>query len=460
LHNPARLLERALPTDELDPALRLSGVFTTTAVPAVHVVRYGPAGAILVGGRNLEFENGARGGLVMLLAAPVPEITVQPVSQTAAPGATVTFSVTATGENLQYQWHRDGVRIVGATSSTLTLTNVGIDDVGAYTVRISNVYDHLVSAPATLGGINPAPVITAQPASAVRVFGGSADLLVTATGVGPLTYQWRKSGHPVAGANTASLSLPGLAAADAGFYDVIVADGLSAVISRGAEVQLVPAQYPNLLRPVTTFAPRFERTNASIHAVAVLDDGRFFAAGRVVAAGSHATHGVARFLADGSVDQSFQAPAWLGATRVGRILASPDGGAILAVDAPSLARPKGQRLVRLLATGEIDPAFATDAVFDGPVYALARQGDGRVLVGGEFTSLGSTAVSEVVRLEANGARDTAFALGGSLQGVISAIAVQPDGRLLIGGWNWSTSPILRRLETSGAVDPTFANPFS
>ena len=49
-----------------------------------------------------------------------PTITVQPANQTVTAGATATFSVTATGSGLTYQWRRNGTNISGATSSSYT----------------------------------------------------------------------------------------------------------------------------------------------------------------------------------------------------------------------------------------------------------------------------------------------------------------------------------------------------
>ncbi len=70
-----------------------------------------------------------------LAAAPV--ITVQPVSQTVAPGGSVTFSVAATGASLTYQWLKNGTAIAGATANTLTLANLQPSDAAYYTVVVT-----------------------------------------------------------------------------------------------------------------------------------------------------------------------------------------------------------------------------------------------------------------------------------------------------------------------------------
>lgn len=69
------------------------------------------------------------------VAAPV--ITVQPVSQTVAPGGSVTFSVTATGTSPSYQWFKDGSAMLGATDSSLGLSGLSSFNAGDYTVRVT-----------------------------------------------------------------------------------------------------------------------------------------------------------------------------------------------------------------------------------------------------------------------------------------------------------------------------------
>ena len=80
-----------------------------------------------------------------------PTITTQPTSRTVTAGATVSFSVVATGTApLSYQWLKNGVNLTGATSATLTLTSVTTNNAGSYRVRVSNSAGSVTSAPATL----------------------------------------------------------------------------------------------------------------------------------------------------------------------------------------------------------------------------------------------------------------------------------------------------------------------
>jgi hypothetical protein len=80
-----------------------------------------------------------------------PTITAQPASQSVAAGATVTFTVAATGAPApSFQWRRDGTAIPRATTASLTLANVAASDSGSYSVLVSNAAGSVTSAAATL----------------------------------------------------------------------------------------------------------------------------------------------------------------------------------------------------------------------------------------------------------------------------------------------------------------------
>jgi formylglycine-generating enzyme required for sulfatase activity len=93
-----------------------------------------------------------------------PQITVQPNSQTASFGSTVSFSVQAQGSSpLSYRWYKnslyltDDTRITGSASSMLRMASIQSSDAGTYTVRVSNQAGSRTSASATLTIPPPPP---------------------------------------------------------------------------------------------------------------------------------------------------------------------------------------------------------------------------------------------------------------------------------------------------------------
>lgn len=122
-------------------------------------------------------------------------ITLQPESQTLRAGSNVTFRVVATGSGpLTYQWRFNSAALPGATSDTLTVTNLHLFDDGAYTVAVSNSYGQLVSSETRLV-VWIRPVITVQPVSQKAVIGGSVTFSVVVDGnPPPFGFRWRKNG--------------------------------------------------------------------------------------------------------------------------------------------------------------------------------------------------------------------------------------------------------------------------
>jgi hypothetical protein len=81
----------------------------------------------------------------------LPVITSQPTNQTVAMGDTAIFSVMATGSlPLSYQWNFNGTNIIGATNSSLILTNVQLSQAGNYAVLLTNVFGPTLSSNAML----------------------------------------------------------------------------------------------------------------------------------------------------------------------------------------------------------------------------------------------------------------------------------------------------------------------
>jgi predicted extracellular nuclease len=170
-----------------------------------------------------------------------PSVTTPPAAQAVTEGGTAQFMVTASGTApLAYQWRKDttvlvdGGIVAGATTDTLTLTGVAVSDAGDYNVVVSNLAGTATSANASLT-VTPllvAPTITAQP-TPQSVAGGTATFSVTATGTAPLAYQWRKDaidlvdGVNISGAQTATLIVANVTAADIGSYSVVVSNGVA-----------------------------------------------------------------------------------------------------------------------------------------------------------------------------------------------------------------------------------------
>jgi uncharacterized delta-60 repeat protein len=102
------------------------------------------------------------------------------------------------------------------------------------------------------------------------------------------------------------------------------------------------------------------------------------------------------------------------------------------------------------ATGDVDLSFDPGSGVNGPVYAVALQLDGKVIIGGNFTTVKGVACQNIARLNADGSGDFSFVVSVP---PVGAIVAQPDGKLLV-----AHSAGILRLNTNGALDTNFSAP--
>ena len=142
-------------------------------------------------------------GTVTVTVNNLPAITVQPTpaTQTICPGFNVSYSVTATGTGLTYQWRRNGValtdnaQISGSATNTITITGVTSANTGNYDVVVSGVCPPPVISNTVVLNVATAPVISAQPANTTVCVGANATFTVATAGSipPPTIFQWQVS---------------------------------------------------------------------------------------------------------------------------------------------------------------------------------------------------------------------------------------------------------------------------
>jgi Immunoglobulin domain/Secretion system C-terminal sorting domain/Immunoglobulin I-set domain len=195
-----------------------------------------------------------------------PLITVQPTAtQTLCTGVGASFSVTATGSGLTYQWKKGGSNISnggtisGATTSSLAISSLVLADAATYTVDVTGVCGSPITSANSVLNVNTGAAITTQPtATQTLCAGAAASMTVTATGTG-LTYQWKKGGSNVSnggtisGATTSTLNISSLVAGDAGNYTVdVTASGCGSAVTSTTSVLIVNTAAAITVQPTAT----------------------------------------------------------------------------------------------------------------------------------------------------------------------------------------------------------------
>ena len=215
----------------------------------------------------------------------------------------------------------------------------------------------------------------------------------------------------------------------------------------------------------TTFS---NSPSPAIYALALQPDGKVVVGGSftaVVPAGSATAtvrNRIARFNADGSLDAGYNPNAnatvySLAAQQNGKIVL----GGLFTTLQPSGDAVTRNHIARLNADGSIDAGFDPNA--DASVMVLALQPDGGILLGGFFTQLApngadpATGRSRMARLNADGSLDTGFNPRPTSN--VTTIAVQANGKILVGGLFTNIAGVthnyLARIESNGLIDPSF-----
>ncbi|MGC4074708.1 MAG: pectinesterase family protein [Nibricoccus sp.] len=330
--------------------------------------------------------------LTVISLEPAPFIVTPPASQSVNLGGSATFTVTATGNGLSYQWYKGGLLIPGALGASYTVNPVTLADAGSYSVTVTNNTAAVPSSSATLtpidpyaaflatvgidnsslapsdgdndgdgtsnllefilngnpavAGVTPAPhvsivpaggaytlvfdfvrrkdgafiqtsvqytndletwtnaipgqngivvtvtsldaitekvtyqipsasprvfarlvattalepIIVSQPTGQSLLLGGSTTLMVSATGVGPINYQWYKNGAVIPGATSTSLTLNSVTPSDAASYTATATNWAGSTLSTVAVVSVA-----STLPPARTFALEgFASTGAGV----------------------------------------------------------------------------------------------------------------------------------------------------------------------------------------------------
>jgi uncharacterized delta-60 repeat protein len=198
--------------------------------------------------------------------------------------------------------------------------------------------------------------------------------------------------------------------------------------------------------------------NNELRAIIVEPDGRILIAGRFTQVGGQTRNRVARLNADGSLDGTFNPGA--GANdNIRSMLRLADGRILIGGLFTNYDGSPRARVARLLSNGALDSSFDPGLGADGQVRAIAMNSVGQIYLGGEFDQYDGTNRPAVVRLSVNGALDLSFNAGKFESDAVRALAVQPDGKVWIGGAFRHSDTLfglnIGRLNTDGSVDEFF-----
>ena len=202
------------------------------------------------------------------------------------------------------------------------------------------------------------------------------------------------------------------------------------------------------------------RFNGPVNTIIVQHDGKMIIGGNFSSYNKQARVGIIRLNADGSVDNSFAIGSGFD-KEVSALVLQPDGKVIVggAFSSYDGAANSCNRIARLNSDGSIDHSFAISIGFHGDVKALALQPDGKIIVGGMLVSFNGINCGGLVRLNSNGSLDQGFVFVNGISGYVYSLCLLPGGKIMAGGYfghyDKTLSYGIVRLNSDGTLDNSF-----
>jgi uncharacterized delta-60 repeat protein len=203
--------------------------------------------------------------------------------------------------------------------------------------------------------------------------------------------------------------------------------------------------------------------NAEASAIAIQPDGKILVGGNFTQYNGTARNRIVRLNTDGSLDTTFSIGSGFN-NQVWNIVIQPDGKILCGGDFTQYSGSSISGVVRLTSTGAIDTTFANLSPINSTVFQTTLQSDGKIYIGGIFSSVSGVTCGGIMRLNSNGTIDNTFQLSGFTTGGgqgLYAVSIDPSGKIMCGGSFTTYSGVSRgadiaRLNTDGTYDTTFA----
>ena len=294
-----------------------------------------------------------------------------------------------------------------------------------------------------------APTILDDPDSLVEAAGNNVLLRVSAGGSLPLNYQWYFNGAAIAGETNETLFLKNAQPPNSGRYSATVRNSVGVATSASSVLSVVPsfAETTSIIDPTFTSNP--PPTSAPVTA-AEQPDGKIIVGGKFIYLLDGAPQfGIARLNVDGSLDSTFKVGAGVAGpdASVSAIAVQSDGKVILGGAFTSVAGVERLNIARLQPSGAVDSAFIPPLTATGAVSQITLQSDGKVLV---------LAGTTIVRLNADGTYDQAFAATELARASTTKFAYSPtSGRIIAAVAKGAEGRFITAFTSTGAIDNSF-----
>lgn len=199
--------------------------------------------------------------------------------------------------------------------------------------------------------------------------------------------------------------------------------------------------------------------NGDVNSLALQSDGKIIVGGNFTSFNSSARNNIVRINASGSLDAGFLGSGANGT--INDIAIQSDGSIVIVGDFTQYSGTSRNRIARIFAGGTLD--FSLNPALGANVEVLKTfiQSDGKILLSGNFTDYNGTSRSRVARINSDGTLDVGFSPGTGANNTCRTIVVLPDGKIVLGGsftsFNGNSVGRIVKLNSNGSFDGSFAS---
>jgi len=180
-------------------------------------------------------------------------------------------------------------------------------------------------------------------------------------------------------------------------------------------------------------------------------DGKIYVGGGFTTIGAGTQDRLARLNSDGTLDTGYTVNT---NSTVSTIHQAVDGKIYVGGDFTTIGAGTQDRLARLNSDGTLDTGYTLNA--NGAVLTIYQAADGKIYVGGNFTTIGGNAKERLARLNSDGTLDTGYTLNANIHTTVETIYQAADGKIYVGGSfttiGGSSKSCLARLNSDGTLD--------
>ncbi|MFV5694406.1 T9SS sorting signal type C domain-containing protein [Flavobacterium sp. LB3P122] len=198
----------------------------------------------------------------------------------------------------------------------------------------------------------------------------------------------------------------------------------------------------------------------SVLKVISLSDNRTMAFGSFTKFNGTSTNRIACLLEEGAIDTSFNSLGVGANNLIKSAVIQTDNKIILVGNFTNYNGVAVNRITRALSNGDLDSSFINGTGANNQIYAVALQPDGKIIIAGNFTIYNGVSSNRIARLMPDGTLDSGFNIGSGADAIVETILLQLDGKVVLGGrfitFNGISYNRIVRLNNDGSIDSGFS----